>query len=493
MIGGRRLRRRAAVRRDHARLPRRAQGRRDGPRLRVLVLRRAGLRPRRASCSARSACPGAVNFCLRRRRTQPPADHHRHGGLGRRTRPRKEPDRHDLAVHPPASSTTPASTPCSTPPSSTRCDNGHRVVIAVVERVRRARRAAAHARRAGRQLARRRRQGAHRGDLRPPEPRARGAGQRRAPRRARAPRRPGADRRDPAEGRRRGRRRDRHQRRDPRRGRGGLDRRRRRASSRRPTVPALSVRRTRGAPPRPSPSRVRPARRRARVRRRRRGRRSRSASGAPTTPRWPASASPPTRRAPRRSTAARARTSRTRRPAAAPRRCTSRAPCRSRAASRSSATATSIGAVGVSGASSADEDQELAILGSVGALPRRNGSSNGACVLRRLQPCQAQFATGGLLLDAGAYKLDAGRRERTRRGRVPRPHGRRHAHRRRHRDDPHRRRDGRRAQHGGWRAAGRLGHRGPRPRTVTGRCAGGSRRCAAPVHPGCRTRSCTSW
>ena len=46
-----------------------------------------------ASCSARSACPGAVNFCFGGRRTRPAADHDRHGGLGRRTRPRKEPDR----------------------------------------------------------------------------------------------------------------------------------------------------------------------------------------------------------------------------------------------------------------------------------------------------------------------------------------------------------------------------------------------------------------
>ena len=43
--------------------------------------------------------------------------------------------------------------------------------------------------RAGRQLARRRRQGAHRGDLRPPEPRDRAAGHERPPRRARAARR----------------------------------------------------------------------------------------------------------------------------------------------------------------------------------------------------------------------------------------------------------------------------------------------------------------
>lgn len=68
-----------------------------------------------------------------------------------------------------------------------------------------------------------------------------------------------------------------------------------------------------------------------------------------------------------------------------------------------------IGAVGVSGASSADEDQELAVLGA-GALATTNGSSNGAAFFAD-DAVRAKFATGGLLLDAGAYKLDAGRRE----------------------------------------------------------------------------------
>jgi glc operon protein GlcG len=68
-----------------------------------------------------------------------------------------------------------------------------------------------------------------------------------------------------------------------------------------------------------------------------------------------------------------------------------------------------IGAVGVSGASSADEDQELAILGAEAVAPS-NGSANGAALFD--EPTVARkFATGGLLLDAGAYKLDAGRRE----------------------------------------------------------------------------------
>jgi uncharacterized protein GlcG (DUF336 family)/mannose-6-phosphate isomerase-like protein (cupin superfamily) len=68
-----------------------------------------------------------------------------------------------------------------------------------------------------------------------------------------------------------------------------------------------------------------------------------------------------------------------------------------------------IGAVGVSGASSADEDQALALLGAA-ALAAVNGSSNGATFFDE-DAVRAKFATGGLLLDAGAYKLDAGRRD----------------------------------------------------------------------------------
>ena len=67
-----------------------------------------------------------------------------------------------------------------------------------------------------------------------------------------------------------------------------------------------------------------------------------------------------------------------------------------------------IGAVGVSGASSADEDQELAGVG-VAAVTATNGSANGAVFLDA-DRVRRQFATGGLLLDAGAYKIDAGRR-----------------------------------------------------------------------------------
>jgi uncharacterized protein GlcG (DUF336 family) len=68
-----------------------------------------------------------------------------------------------------------------------------------------------------------------------------------------------------------------------------------------------------------------------------------------------------------------------------------------------------IGAVGVSGASSADEDQELAILGAQAPSPHY-GSANRAAFFDE-EAVRAKFATGGLLLDAGAYKLDAGRRD----------------------------------------------------------------------------------
>jgi uncharacterized protein GlcG (DUF336 family) len=68
-----------------------------------------------------------------------------------------------------------------------------------------------------------------------------------------------------------------------------------------------------------------------------------------------------------------------------------------------------IGAVGVSGASSADEDHELAALGA-DALGPSNGATNGAAFFDE-RTVAAKFATGGLLLDAGAYKLDAARRE----------------------------------------------------------------------------------
>jgi glc operon protein GlcG len=63
-----------------------------------------------------------------------------------------------------------------------------------------------------------------------------------------------------------------------------------------------------------------------------------------------------------------------------------------------------VGAVGVSGASSADEDQELATIGA-SALAPANGNGKAAFF-----PAQDVVAGGGILLDARRYKLDAGRR-----------------------------------------------------------------------------------
>jgi glc operon protein GlcG len=68
-----------------------------------------------------------------------------------------------------------------------------------------------------------------------------------------------------------------------------------------------------------------------------------------------------------------------------------------------------VGAVGVSGASSADEDQELAVIGSE-ALTATSRSSNGASFFDGATVMD-KFASGGLLLDAGVYRLDAGRRD----------------------------------------------------------------------------------
>jgi uncharacterized protein GlcG (DUF336 family)/mannose-6-phosphate isomerase-like protein (cupin superfamily) len=64
-----------------------------------------------------------------------------------------------------------------------------------------------------------------------------------------------------------------------------------------------------------------------------------------------------------------------------------------------------IGAVGVSGASSADEDRELALIGARALEP----SSNGAVHFDR-DTVADKFRNGGLLLDTQGYKLDAGRR-----------------------------------------------------------------------------------
>jgi uncharacterized protein GlcG (DUF336 family) len=67
-----------------------------------------------------------------------------------------------------------------------------------------------------------------------------------------------------------------------------------------------------------------------------------------------------------------------------------------------------VGAIGVSGATSADEDQELAIIGARAAAAAK-GNGNGAAFFPRAAVVR-KFESGGLLLDEPAYKIDAGRR-----------------------------------------------------------------------------------
>ena len=74
-----------------------------------------------------------------------------------------------------------------------------------------------------------------------------------------------------------------------------------------------------------------------------------------------------------------------------------------------------VGAIGVSGASSADEDSELALVGAeaveaaLAATPAANGRANGAAFFSN-ETLRAKFEEGGLLLDTQRYKIDAGRR-----------------------------------------------------------------------------------
>jgi glc operon protein GlcG len=72
-----------------------------------------------------------------------------------------------------------------------------------------------------------------------------------------------------------------------------------------------------------------------------------------------------------------------------------------------------IGAIGVSGASSAPEDQELATIGAdaaaAAARAAGNGGGNGAVFFSHTD-VDRKFETGGLLLDTPRYKIDAGRR-----------------------------------------------------------------------------------
>jgi uncharacterized protein GlcG (DUF336 family) len=71
-----------------------------------------------------------------------------------------------------------------------------------------------------------------------------------------------------------------------------------------------------------------------------------------------------------------------------------------------------IGAVGVSGASSADEDQELALIGAEAAAggEATNGAA-GKAIRFDAETVRERFREGGLLLDTDDYKIDAGRRE----------------------------------------------------------------------------------
>ena len=66
-----------------------------------------------------------------------------------------------------------------------------------------------------------------------------------------------------------------------------------------------------------------------------------------------------------------------------------------------------IGAIGVSGATSADEDNELAVVGAKAVSAVR---SDGAAYFPAAAVVR-QFESGGLLLDEPGYKIDAGRRE----------------------------------------------------------------------------------
>ncbi len=72
-----------------------------------------------------------------------------------------------------------------------------------------------------------------------------------------------------------------------------------------------------------------------------------------------------------------------------------------------------VGAVGVSGASSAEEDQELAVAGAQateGAAVAEAAGERGTATFFPSSQVRARFETGGLLLDAPRYKIDAGRR-----------------------------------------------------------------------------------
>jgi uncharacterized protein GlcG (DUF336 family) len=70
-----------------------------------------------------------------------------------------------------------------------------------------------------------------------------------------------------------------------------------------------------------------------------------------------------------------------------------------------------VGAIGVSGASSADEDQELAVVGQRALELTRSAESSASALYVPRQAVRDKFMTGGLLLDEHGYQVDAGRRE----------------------------------------------------------------------------------
>ena len=71
-----------------------------------------------------------------------------------------------------------------------------------------------------------------------------------------------------------------------------------------------------------------------------------------------------------------------------------------------------IGAIGVSGATSADEDAELAQIGARAVSEALAGDGNGrTAAFFPADTVVERFRSGGLLLDEPTYKIDAGRRE----------------------------------------------------------------------------------
>ncbi|CAN5547804.1 hypothetical protein BH20ACT21_BH20ACT21_05890 [soil metagenome] len=69
-----------------------------------------------------------------------------------------------------------------------------------------------------------------------------------------------------------------------------------------------------------------------------------------------------------------------------------------------------IGAVGVSGASSADEDQELALIGAEAPHEAPNDGRSRDAAFFASAVVNERFAAGGILLEERGYKIDAGRR-----------------------------------------------------------------------------------